>query len=240
MTTVDPTALQAARLAIGHLRVTWPLLGDLRDASSARTVRSSAPLSARAREARDELLRAERADRGATLTYRALAPSPAPANLQLLDAEVETLATVGATAWAIRSDLREWTRGRHGVRHIPAIPHDVDGKLSWLTTGLDYTSPAVVDQAAADLTAAARRLASATGTRLDDDWRGSGKRCPACGLRALWTWRRSPVKGEATVECRGEPTDPDSGRSTPCRCRGDDCPCGRPGARPGTRHLWPA
>jgi hypothetical protein len=234
VTAVDPTALQAARLACGHLRVTWPLLGDLRDAASARTVRSTAPLSARAREARDELLRAERADRASTLTYRALAPSPAPANLALLDAEGDAHTTIVATIWAVRSDLRQWSR------HVPAIPETLDGKLSWLTAMLDGSSARVVDQAAQDLTTAARRLAAATRTRLDDDWHGSGKRCPACGLRALWTWRQSPVRGEATIECRGEPSDPQTGRSAPCRCRGDDCPCDRPGARAGTRHLWPA
>jgi hypothetical protein len=234
VTAVDPTALQAARLAIGHIRVCWPLLDDLRDASSARTVRTGGPLTARAREARDELLRAERADRATTLTYRASAPSPAPANLALLDAEVEVLATIGATTWAIRSDLRQWSRT------VPVIPASVDGKLTWLTTMLDGTAAGVVDQAAADLTAAARRLAGATGTRLDDDWRATGRRCPACGLRALHAWRQSPQPAEWTVECRGEPTDPHSGRTAACRCRGADCPCARPGARAGTRHLWPA
>jgi hypothetical protein len=230
VTAVDPTALQAARLACGHLRVTWPLLADLRDASSARTVRSSAPLSARAKEARDELLRAERADRGATLTYRALAPSPAPANLAVLDAEREAHTAIVATIWAVRSDLRQWS----GL--VPAIPEGVAGKLTWITRMLDGTAAGVVDQAAVDLTAAARRLASATGTRLDDDWTAVGRRCPACGQKALYRWAQSTSRLEWATECRAE--IPGDRGTIPCRCAGDPCPCQRPGARPGTRHLW--
>jgi hypothetical protein len=229
--TIDPTALQTARLHIGHIRICWPTLDDAR---TARVSRPTVALSGRAAQARDADLRAERADRDAAQTYRALATTPAPANLAIVDAEVETLATIGATAWAIRSDLRQWGR------YVPVIPAAVDSKLSWLTTMLEQTSPDVVDQAAADLRHAARGLCRAIGLRLDDDetWHANGKRCPACGQRALKVWRESPDPREWTIECRGEVEDGD--RTKPCRCAGDDCPCGRPGARAKTRHLWPA
>jgi hypothetical protein len=227
--TIDPTALQTARLHIGHIRVIWPTLDDAR---ATRRTAAHGPLSGRAAASRDADLRAERADRDAAQTYRALATTPAPANLAVVDAEVEVLATIGATTWAVRSDLRQWSR------LLPVIPAAVDGKLSWLTAMLDATSADVVDQAAHDLARAAWQLANALDVRLDDDWHPAGRRCPACGQRALYAWRESPDPREWTVECRGEVEDGD--HTKPCRCAGDDCPCGRPGARPKTRHLWPA
>jgi hypothetical protein len=231
--TIDPTALQTARLSIGQIRVCWPMLAEAR---TARVSRGSVALSGRAAASRDEDLRAERADRDGTVAYRALATTPAPTNLAVLDAEVEVHATIGATTWAIRSDLRQWSR------LVPAIPAGVDGKLSWLTGMLEGTGPDVVDQAAKDLARSARMLASAVGIRLDDDetWHSLGRRCPSCGLRALWIWQESPDPREWTVECRGEIEDEDCGRTHPCRCAGPDCDCQRPGARPKTRHLWPA
>lgn len=231
---IDPTALQQARLAIGHIRVCWPHLDDMRDATSARTVRAIPQLSVGARERRDELLRAERADRDANQTYRALAPSPAPANLQLLDAELHALGVLHHVAWLIRCDLRQWSR------YLEPWPTAIDARLTWITTMLEQTGPAVVADAQLPLDMAARRLAGAVQLRLDDDWHATGRRCPACGLRALHTWRQSTVQAEWTTECRGEPQIDDSGRTTPCRCAGPDCPCARPGARLASKHLWPA
>lgn len=226
---IDPTSLQAARLAVGHIRHTWPRLAGDRDTPTRST---HGAISERAAAARDAELRAERADREATTKYVALRPTPALANLAVVDAQIETLAAITAAAWAIRSDLRQWSRA------IPAIPAPVDGKLTWLTGMLAATAPEVVDQAARDLHHAAGRLAGAAGLRLDDDWHPAG-RCPTCGLRALYAWRESTDPREWTVECRGEPLD-DRERPHPCRCAGPSCPCQRPGARAGSRHLWPA
>lgn len=230
---IDPTALQQARLHIGHIRTAWPHLEDARDATLRRQARVTATISAKAAETRDAELRAERADREHAERYRALPAAPVPANLALVDAEVDAHATVVATIWAVRSDLRQWSR------IVPDIPAPFHGKLSWLTGGLGYTSPDVVDQAARDLTTTARRLTTVLGRRLDDDWNPNGRRCPACTQRSLFAWTVSTDTREWTVECRGQVTD-DRGHVNPCRCTGTDCPCDRPGARERSHHLWPA
>lgn len=232
--TVDPTALQTARLSCGQIRALWPMLGDAR---TSRITRPSVALSGRAAASRDADLRAERADRDTVVGYRALAASPAPVSLAVVDAEIETLSVVTATIWAVRSDLRQWSRA------VPDVPHSLEGKTAWLTDMLDATAAGIVDQAADDLSSTARRLAGAVGLSLHDGWRASARRCPACRQRALHTWDASVDPREWTVECRGEllvDDRPDHTRTTPCRCTGDTCPCARPGARKGSRHLWPA
>lgn len=225
--TVDPSALQAARLALGQIRMCWPLLADAR---TTRTPRSSAPLSAARRAAQDELVRAERADREAEQTYRALAASPAPLNLVVVDAEQATQDAITVTYWAIRNDLRQWSSS---IARWPSLI--IASQLTWLTGMLEHTAAHVVDQAAADLTNAVRQLAAVAGVRLDDDWRPLGRRCPNCGLRSLHRWNASTDRREHTIECTNN-----GGATEPCRCTGDSCPCARSGARTGSRHLWPA
>lgn len=228
--TVDPSALQTARLSIGQIRLCWPMLGD------ARTTRVSRPhvaLSGRAAATRDADLRAERADRDSTTTYRALAASPAPVRLEVVDAERNAVEALTALHWTIRSDLRQWQR------YLVPWPTGIQQRLTWLTTMLDATSAAAVDQAAEELPRIARTLAAAVGHQLADDWKPTSRRCPSCGQRALSRWDASPDRREHTVECTGETYDEERDRNVPCRCAGDGCPCGRPGARAGSKHLWP-
>lgn len=222
----DPTAIQQARLSIGQIRRCWPMLGPAR---TTRVTRPSVALVGRAAAARDADLRAERADRDAATTYRALAASPAPVNLAVVDAERNALEALTAIHWAIRSDLRQWSR------LLVPWPTGVDQRLTWLTEMLDCTSAAAVDQAATELPPLARQLAGVVGHQLADDWKPTSRRCPCCGQRALSRWDASPDRREHTVECTGQGED---GR--PCRCAGEGCPCGRAGARSGSRHLWPA
>lgn len=223
---VDPTALQAARLHIGQIRATWPMLEDAR---TTRITRPHLALSGRAAASRDEDLRAERADRDAAIAYRALAASPAPLALAVLDAENEAITLLADLTWRIRSDLRQWST----VLETP--PTDVDGRLTWLTTHLADTTPELVATAAGELRTAARAVMAAAGHQDADDWRPSGKRCPVCGQRSIQVWDLSHNRLEHTRECTGQHDD-----GKPCRCTGTDCPCERPGARPGSRHLWPA
>lgn len=230
--TVDPTALQTARLSIGQIRLCWPMLGDAR---TTRVTRPSVALSGRAAASRDADLRAERADRDAATTYRALAASPAPVRLEVVDAERNAVEALTALQWTIRSDLRQWSK------LLVPWPTGVEQRLTWLTEMLDATSPAAVDQAAAELPRVARTLAGTVGHQLADDWRSMAtSRCPSCRQRALSLWDASPDRREHTVECTGEVYDDERDRNVPCRCAGDGCPCGRTGARSGSRHLWPA
>lgn len=222
--TVDPTALQTARLHIGQIRVCWPMLDDAR---TARISRPSVALSGRAAASRDEDLRAERADRDAAIAYRALAAAPAPVNLAVVDAEAEVRTLISELSWLIRSDLRDWSR------LIEPPPDDIDGRLTWLTGMLDNAAPTVVLAAGLALPPAARGLTRAVGYEVE--WQPTGRRCPACGQRAIHTWRESSDPRERTLECSGQRDD-----GKPCRCDGDECPCGRAGARAGSKHLWPA
>lgn len=224
--TVDPTALQQARLHIGQIRVCWPMLGDAR---TARVSRPSVALSGRAAAMRDEDLRAERADRDAAVSYRALAASPAPVNLAVVDAETIAADQLRELHWTLHSDLRHWSR------YIQPWPTTIDAQCSWLTEHLENASPALVDQAAVDLGQAARTVMGAVGHVEADDWRPSGLRCAVCGQRAITVWDRSTDLREWTRECTGQRDD-----GKPCRCDGNGCPCGRAGARAGSKHLWPA
>lgn len=229
--TVDPSALQTARLSVGQIRLCWPMLDDAR---TTRVTRPTMALSGRAAASRDADLRAERADRDAATTYRALAASPAPLNLAVVDVERQAVESLTAVQWTIRSDLRQWQR------YLVPWPTGIEQRLTWLTEMLDAASAAAVDQAAADLPAIARRVAGAVGHQLADDWRPTSRRCPCCGQRALGLWDVSPDRREHTVECTGEAYDDERDRNVPCRCAGDGCPCARIGARSGSRHLWPA
>lgn len=226
MTAVDPTALQTARLSIGQTRVCWPMLAEAR---TARVSRGSVALSGRAAASRDEDLRAERADRDAAIGYRALAAEPAPVNLAVVDAELMAGEQLRELHWTLRSDLRHWGR------YLRPWPGATDQRCTWLTEYLEHAGADLVDQAAKDLRQVAHTIAGAVGHQLADDWRTSGKRCPCCGQRAITIWDLSSDRREHTRECTGQTDD---GR--PCRCAGPDCDCGRPGARAGTRHLWPA
>lgn len=272
--TVDPSALQAARLALATLTLTWPMLAAAADTTLTRRTPASAVRyeptercsthmedddrpddcrrcrdAQRSRdrwtaslERRDAQLRAEREDRDATERYRALANTRPPADLDVIDVRTNVLQALHTSVLLTRSDLAPWL-GRRGLalgeppRRVTA--RTIGAASSWLADALEHTAgaPAAI---ADELQTPVERVHQVLGLDADEPWKALGTaRCPACRQRSLYRWTASDDRRAWTRECRALFTDgPD--RSKPCTCTGPACLCARPGARSGSRHLWPA
>lgn len=275
--TIDPSALQAARLALATLTLTWPVLAAAADTTLTRrpiasAVRHEPAERCRAhagddelpagcpgcfdawrrhdhwadrRAQRDEQLRLEREDRDRTERYRALLSTRPPADLDVLDVRTNVLQVLHTSVLLARSDLGPWL-GRRGLAVTTEPPRRVTpgtiGAASrWLADVLEHTA-AAPSAIAEELQPAVRRVQALPmlGLDPDDGWHSLGTaRCPGCRQRALYRWTASPDRRAWTRECRAllavDPARP----PRPCLCAGAGCPCGRPGARPGSRHLWP-
>jgi hypothetical protein len=96
---VDPTTLQAGRLAIGQLRLAWAH-ADNPDRDRVRVHQPPTP----ARLERLATLHA--AERAATTRAGALADHGAPADLAVIDAVTASHTAVHDSVWLIASDLR--------------------------------------------------------------------------------------------------------------------------------------
>ena len=274
MSTDDPSALQAARLALATLTLTWPMLAAAADTTLPRRAPATTgryepdercsthmedddprPGCRRCRDAqrnhdrwqgnldrRDAQLRAEREDRDATERYRALPSTRPPADLDVLDVRTSVLQALHTSVLLARSDLAPWL-GHQGLaipggppRHITA--RTIGTATMWLANVLEHTAGAAA-AIASELQPASIHVHQVLGLDPDELWKPLGtSRCPVCRQRALYRWTASPDRRAWTRECRA--LLPDGERSKPCLCRGTTCPCERPGARSGSRHLWPA
>jgi hypothetical protein len=233
--TVDPSALQTARLALAQIATTWPMLAGAADTTLTRRTAVSVPLSAERAALRDATLRAEREDRDRTERYRALASTRPPADLDVVDVRTNVLQVVHTSVLLARSDLAPWL-GHRGL----AVPYEPPRRVtpttiatatSWLADVLEHTGGTTAAAIGSELRPAVRRVHQVLGMDPDAAWRAMGtSRCPACRQRALYRWTDSPDRRAWTHECR----NPD------CVCAGAGCPCGRDGARSGSRHLWQA
>ena len=273
--TVDPTALQTARLAIATITLTWPMLAAAADTTLTRRAPASGvrwepatrchthqdedeappPSCRRCAEAsrshdrwesdlaqRDAQLRAEREDRDRAERFWALPSTRPPADLDILDVRGHVLKALHTSLLLARSDLGPWL-GKRGLAITAqppnaVTPHTIGAAVGWLQAVLDHTAgaPAAIT---AELAPAVRRVHQVLDLDPDEHWRSLGTaRCPACRQRALYRWTASTDRRAWTRECRALITDGE--RTKPCTCRGASCPCARPGARNGSRHLWPA
>jgi hypothetical protein len=260
--TVDPSALQDARLALAMLALSWPQLAGAADTTLSRRTAVHDHYEPRTRchkhakdpdldddcgncataqtnhdrwedrkAARDAELRAERQDRDATERYRALPSTRPPADLDVVAVRTNVCQAVHTSLLLARSDLAPWL-GRHGVtlgeppRRVTPTTFGVS--TWWLAECLDHTSGTTAASIALELRPAAERVYKVLRLDPDEDWRAMGTtRCPACGQKTLYRWAASPDRRSWTIECRNDT----------CRCTGPTCPCGRAGARTGSRHL---
>jgi hypothetical protein len=263
--TVDPTALQTARLALATIAATWPMLAGAADTTLTRRTAVSDRYEPRTRchkhagdpdldddcgncataqtnhdrwenhqAARDAELRAERQDRDSTERYRALPSTRPPADLDVVDVRTNVLQTVHTSVLLARSDLAPWL-GRLGTT-LGTPPRRVTvssiySATRWLADALDHTGGTTAAAIGTELRPAVERVHQVLGIDPDSAWRPMGtSRCPACRQRALYRWTDSPDRRAWTRECR----------NPECECAGATCPCGRDGARSGSRHLWQA
>lgn len=275
--TVDPSALQAARLALATLTLTWPMLAAAADTTLTRRAPATAvryeptercsthmedadptPGCRRCRDAqrshdrwtanlerRDAQLRDEREDRDRAERFWALPSTKPPADLDVLDVRTSVLQAMHTSVLLARSDLAPWA-GHDGLVDIPGGPprhitaRTVGTASVWLANVLEYLDSAAA-AIAGELTPAGRDVHQVLQLDPDELWRPMGTaRCPACRQRSLYRWTASGDRRAWTRECRAQLTDGPDLRSVPCLCRGATCPCGRPAARSGSRHLWPA
>jgi hypothetical protein len=232
--TVDPTALQTARLALATIATTWPTLAGAADTTLTRRTAVTVPLTAERAALRDAGLRAEREDRDRTERYRALASTRPPCDLDVVDVRTNVLQVVHTSVLLARSDLAPWLGRRGTTLGMPprrVTVSSIHSATRWLADALDHTGGSTAASIGAELRPAARRVHQVLGIDPDTGWTAMGtSRCPACRQRALYRWADSPDRRAWTRECR----NPD------CVCTGAGCPCGRDGARAGSRHLWQA
>lgn len=225
----DPTALQHARLALAQIALSWPQLARAADTTLSRRTAVSVPLSAERAAIRDAGLRAEREDRDRTERYRALASTRPPVDLDVVDVRTNVLQTVHTSLLLARSDLRNHAAVHRAPRRV--TPHTIAAATAWLAEALERTSGATAASVAAELRPAAERAYQVLGVDPETSWTAMGtSRCPACRQRALYRWADGPDQRAWTRECR----------NPACECSGANCPCGRAGARAGSRHLWQA
>lgn len=263
--TVDPSALQQARLSIATIALAWPQLAAAADTTLTRRTAVSDRYEPRTRchkhakdldlpddcgncgtaqathdrwedrkAARDAELRAEREDRDATERYRALASTRPPADLDVVDVRTNVLQTIHTSVLLARSDLAPWL-GRLGTAFgTPPRRVTVSSIYSatrWLADALDHTGGSTATRIAGELHPAVHRVQQVLGLDPDDGWQAMGtSRCPYCRQRGLYRWAVGGDRRAWTRECR----------TATCMCLGEDCPCGRAGARAGSRHLWQA
>lgn len=231
----DPTALQHARLALAQIALSWPQLAEAADTTLSRRTAVSVPLTAERAAIRDAGLRAEREDRERTERYRALASTRPPVDLDVVDVRTNVLQVVHTSVLLARSDLAPWL-GRAGTTPFGTPPRRVTvssiySATCWLADGLDFVGGSTAASVAAELQPAAARAYQVLGADPETSWTAMGtSRCPACKQRALYRWADGDDRRAWTRECR----NPD------CECSGANCPCGRAGARAGSRHLWQA
>lgn len=215
----DPTAVERIRLACAQIVEAWPHLDAARDSTLARSATGGRTLTARAALTLDDTIRAERGGRlfNERHGYVPLPAAAAPVNVHVVDAERAATETLRDLAWLAASHLANQKWGWPPLHQ--AIPGDPCAFLTCAAPHLGGTARPV----ATELAATASRLFRAVG--LDEQWRQTGRRCPACRRRTLLRYAN-------TVTC--------SGHAPRCLCDGDGCPCGRSGAVEGSEHLWPA
>lgn len=233
--TADPSALQQARLALAQIALSWPQLARAADTTLSRRTAVSVPLTAERAAIRDAGLRAEREDRERTERYRALVSTRPPVDLDVVDVRTNVLQVVHTSLLLARSDLAPWL-GKRGL----AVPYEPPRRVTpvtiatasrWLADVLEHTGSTTAASIATELQPAAARAYQVLGADPETSWTAMGtSRCPACKQRALYRWADSPDQRAWTRECR----------NPSCECSGATCPCGRAGARAGSRHLWQA
>lgn len=235
--TVDPTALQQARIAVAQLGAAWPELAAAADTTLTRRTVVTVPLDEERALERDAQLRAERADRDRAERFWALPSTRPPADLDVVDVRTNVCQVLHTAVLFARSNLAPWL-GHRGVT-LPEPPRRITPAVAvyatqWLADALDHTGGTTAAAIAQELHPAVRRVQAVLQHDPDDGWHPMGTtRCPACRQRALYRWADSPDRRAWTRECRGLVDD------KPCTCAGGSCRCRRAGARAGSRHLWP-
>jgi hypothetical protein len=246
MTDHDHGTVQVALLAIAQTREAWPYLEAAKDASLARHRPQPRPLTAAARAELDRILRAEKAERVAN-QRAGLIPRLAgfePARLAVIDAGQLAARTITDLVWLATEQLGDFNSRDPDIRRAlaldgfpirPPILAGVHPQLDYLADVIALDDENLLD--AAFITAAAVELATSAAMlrnvlHLDESWIPVARRCPCCQRRSIRAYLGSPNVREWTIVCRGD--------RPACLCEGRNCPCQRPGRRPGTRHVWSA
>lgn len=262
--TVDPSALQTARLALATIAATWPMLAGAADTTLSRrtavsdryeprtactkhaadpdpdgcehcaTAQRSHDRWQQALDDRDAGLRAEREDRDRAERFWALPATTPPADLDVLEVRTNVLQVVHTSLLLARSDLAPWL-GRTGVA-LGEPPRRV--------------TPATISAATAWLGDALEHTGGTTAAAIGSELGAAVKRVQAVAMLGLDPDDGWHAMGTSRcVACRqralyrwAEGADRRAWtrecRNPACTCTGAQCPCARDGARPGSRHLW--
>ncbi len=160
--------------ALARLRAAWPLLHDLRDAATARRRPEPRTMGRATQASLDTLLRLEREER-AGRQARLSAPSPAPADLDVIEAEQHATIVLRDLCWLSANMLRgPWLPGP-GWWTMPH-PWTVSRALYALHHAAPWWPAALAVDAAYDLGQAATGLEQAVQLdRRDDELRIAGE-----------------------------------------------------------------
>lgn len=257
MTELQPAGLDSVRytveqihISIDRIRAAWTWLCLLVEPGHATTPAGTAVGDAQA-ERLEALGHSDRAYRAYNLKHgmSALPPSPAPARVGIIDAQVAVHTLIADAVWLLAS-----TGGRQAQRGADAAALDVPAALDWFTgaplaelgySGADgvWWRAGALDRIrdshlAADLDKLLQRAVRTAEAAAGIDvamTRPLEHRCPACGRRSLQLEHSSTTRTRWTVECVSERCV----CSGPARPDQPACGCGRQEHREGRRHVWP-
>lgn len=158
------TAVQRAHTALARITTTWPLLEPAKDATLAKRRPEPRAMGKTTSASLDALLKAERGERltaGHTVTCSA--PSAAPLDLAVTDAEALVVTTLRDLAWLAASTLRTKRLG------WPALQWSVPVACDFLRLAVTHVSPPLAADMATQLGQAQRALEAALQLDRHDD-----------------------------------------------------------------------
>lgn len=236
------TPIEEARLAVEQLRESWGWLCELVEPS--RQPGATLAVDDRQAEVLEARGRSDRAyrDWNLRLGMSALPPTPAPASLEVVDAQVyvhrilldlgrlaaraQRASFVGGRAGMLATvvSILDWLDGTGGRGRFVAT---VDGVV-WRQGQLEIMPIALVLAAGKDL-ARADRAARSAARVVGIAAKEVRFRCPACRRRSLQLQHDGEDKTQWYVRCV----------SDACRCTGEGCGCLQRRRVVGRAHSWP-
>lgn len=244
--TAAAIAVDLLRITLDELREAWSWLDALVEPGHTASGAATAIDDARA-DRLEAIGHSDRAYRMWNLRQgmSALPPSPAPARIGIIDAQVDVHFAV-TTAVLLLAKTGNATTQLMAERAAATVPTALDwlapewpglgrdgGDGVWCRTGaIDRIRDA---QLAEDVHRHIRRANRVARAAAREDVDASNilplpQRCPACGRRSLQVERPAVDRRTWVVRCV----------SAACRCAGEgECGCGGGRDRAGRRHVWP-
>jgi hypothetical protein len=236
-----------AQAALWSLRRALRHLDEHRDALLIRRPQlgppESSPRSLASLARRDELLRAEKAERkaGSLMGLKPSAGSPAPGDAPgLVDLEREANAAFveafTAITYALHRTPLAWTHHWHD--HLP------DADWTWLAMALTVVPAGVAEAAWHALEDADQQVRAYVGLDADLLAPPYAPPCPVCDRRRLRVQTSAPDSARWTIVCAPSCICAGELRCIPCGeeceadCEGHDCSMDVPTR--GVRHIWAA